>query len=90
MSSSSRPTTPSAPPTCRRPAGAKKDRRPCKSAPVAEVPDARRRRWQRRPGGSRYGNYKHGRYTAEMVATRRWLRETTRMLLGLKEFTGLP
>lgn len=25
-------------------------------------------------------NYKHGRYTAEMVATQHWLRETMRML----------
>src|SRR5712691_5041177 len=30
------------------------------------------------PKGARNGNYKHGRYTAEMIATRRWLRETTR------------
>jgi hypothetical protein len=42
------------------------------------------------PSGTRNGNYKHGRYTAEMVATRRWLRETTRMFRGLKERTGLP
>jgi hypothetical protein len=37
------------------------------------------------PLGSRNGNHKHGRYTAEMVAPRRWLRETTRMLRGLND-----
>jgi hypothetical protein len=35
------------------------------------------------PSGSRNGNYKHGRYTAEMVAARRWLREATRTLREL-------
>jgi hypothetical protein len=49
----------------------------------ASVSDARRRRWQRRAKRQPDGNYKHGRYTAEMVATRRWLRETARMLRGL-------
>jgi hypothetical protein len=32
------------------------------------------------PSGSKNGNYKDGRYTAEVVATRRWLREATRLL----------
>ena len=36
------------------------------------------------PRGSKNGNYKHGRYTAEVAATRRWLREATNMLRGLK------
>jgi hypothetical protein len=27
------------------------------------------------PKGARNGNYKHGRYTAETIASRRWLRE---------------
>jgi hypothetical protein len=40
------------------------------------------------PKGERNGNYKHGRYTAEVAATRRWLRETTRMLRDLNERTG--
>jgi hypothetical protein len=64
---------------------------PCKSAPVSG-----RRRCRMHggadgsgaPSGSRNGNYKHGRYTAEVVAIRRWLRETTRMLRGLKERAG--
>jgi hypothetical protein len=30
------------------------------------------------PKGSRNGNYKHGRYTAEMITSRRWLRQLTR------------
>jgi hypothetical protein len=37
------------------------------------------------PSGSRNGNYKHGRYTADTIATRRWLRETVR---ELRELTG--
>jgi hypothetical protein len=49
------------------------------------VPDARRRRRQRRTSGSRDGNYKHGRYTAEVAATRRWLRETIHMLRDLNK-----
>jgi len=36
------------------------------------------------PEGSKNGNYKHGRYTKEVAATRRWLRETTHMLRDLK------
>lgn len=30
------------------------------------------------PKGARNGNYKHGRYTAETIATRRWLRHRIR------------
>ena len=30
------------------------------------------------PKWTRNGNYKHGRYTAELMDSRRWLRETTR------------
>jgi hypothetical protein len=30
------------------------------------------------PRGPRNGNYKHGRYTADTIATRRWLRERIR------------
>jgi len=37
------------------------------------------------PSGSRNGNYKHGRYTAEVVATRRWLREAAHMLRELNK-----
>jgi hypothetical protein len=30
------------------------------------------------PSGSRNGNYRHGHYTAETMASRRWVREMTR------------
>jgi hypothetical protein len=30
------------------------------------------------PKGPHNGNYKHGRYTAEMIASRRWLRQCIR------------
>jgi hypothetical protein len=40
------------------------------------------------PKGERNGNYKHGRYTAETIATRRWLREAVSMLRVLNERTG--
>jgi hypothetical protein len=35
------------------------------------------------PKGARNGNYKHGRYTADMNATRRWLREQIRDVRAL-------
>jgi hypothetical protein len=58
----------------------------CKSAPVTG-----RRRCRMHggadgsgaPKGERNGNYKHGRYTEEIQATRRWLREATKLLRGL-------
>jgi hypothetical protein len=61
---------------------------PCKSAPVTG-----RRRCRMHggaagsgaPSGSKNGNYKHGRYTAEVAATRSWLREATQMLRGLNK-----
>jgi hypothetical protein len=31
-----------------------------------------------RPKGAQNGNYKHGRYTAEAIASRRWLRQRLR------------
>jgi hypothetical protein len=39
------------------------------------------------PKGSKNGNYKHGRYTEEVQATRRWLREAAQMLRELKKLT---
>jgi hypothetical protein len=30
------------------------------------------------PKGSRNGNYKHGRYTVEAIASRRWVRQCIR------------
>ena len=35
------------------------------------------------PKGPGNGNYKHGRYTAEAIASRRWLRQFTRDLRAL-------
>jgi hypothetical protein len=39
------------------------------------------------PSGSKNGNYKHGRYTKEVAATRSWLRQATQMLRELKKPT---
>ena len=65
---------------------------PCKSAPVTG-----RRRCRMHggadgsgaPEGSKNGNYKHGRYTKEVAATRQWLREATHMLRDLKKRSEL-
>jgi glucans biosynthesis protein len=35
------------------------------------------------PKGARNGNYKHGRYTAEAMVTRRWVREKIREVRAL-------
>jgi hypothetical protein len=35
------------------------------------------------PKGPRNGNYKHGRYTAEAIVSRRWLRDKTREVRAL-------
>jgi hypothetical protein len=35
------------------------------------------------PKGARNGNYKHGRYTAETIAYRRWLRRRIREVRAL-------
>src|SRR5260370_9946783 len=40
------------------------------------------------PRGSKNGNYKHGRYTEEVAATREWLREATHMLRDLRKRPG--
>lgn len=61
---------------------------PCKSAPVSG-----RRRCRMHggaagsgaPKGPKNGNYKHGRYTKEVAAARRWLREATQMLRELNK-----
>src|SRR5919198_213597 len=37
------------------------------------------------PKGSRNGNYKHGRYTAEAIASRRWVRQLIRDVRALTE-----
>jgi hypothetical protein len=64
---------------------------PCKSTPVTG-----RRRCRMHggadgsgaPQGARNGNYKHGRYTKEVAATRQWLREATHMLRDLNKRPG--
>jgi hypothetical protein len=40
------------------------------------------------PKGPKNGNYKHGRYTEEVAATRRWLRDAAQMIRKLKKGTG--
>jgi hypothetical protein len=35
------------------------------------------------PKGAHNGNYKHGRYTAEAIASRRWLRQQIRQVRAL-------
>jgi hypothetical protein len=37
------------------------------------------------PRGTKNGNYKHGRYTDEVAATRCWLREATQMFRKLSK-----
>jgi hypothetical protein len=39
------------------------------------------------PKGPKNGNYKHGRYTKEVAATRQWLREAIDTLRVLKKPT---
>jgi hypothetical protein len=40
------------------------------------------------PGGERNGNFRHGRYTKEVAATRRWIREATNCFAGTGERDG--
>jgi hypothetical protein len=40
------------------------------------------------PTGPKNGNYKHGRYTKEVAATRSWLREATQMLREVNRDLG--
>jgi hypothetical protein len=42
------------------------------------------------PKGPRNGNYRHGRYTAEVIASRRWLRELTRDVRALTKSLRQP
>jgi hypothetical protein len=61
---------------------------PCKSAPVTG-----RRRCRMHggadgsgaPTGERNGNYKHGKYTKHVAATRQWLREMTKLVRDLNK-----
>jgi hypothetical protein len=36
------------------------------------------------PAGARNGNFRHGRYTKEVAATRRWLREAAKLLRKIR------
>jgi hypothetical protein len=64
---------------------------PCKSAPVTG-----RRRCRMHggadgsgaPKGEKNGNYKHGRYTQKVAATRQWLREMTKVVRDLNRGPG--
>jgi|SRR5262245_62013216 len=49
----------------------------------AALPDAWRRSGIGRTKGRRSGNYRHGRHTAEAMASRRWLRQLTREVRAL-------
>ena len=42
------------------------------------------------PKGRRNGNYKHGRYTVEAIASRRWLRQLTRDVRALTKRLRQP
>jgi hypothetical protein len=42
------------------------------------------------PKGARNGNVKHGRYTAETIATRQWLREKIREVRAFDQDTSRP
>jgi hypothetical protein len=42
------------------------------------------------PKGRRNGNYKHGRYTAEAIASRRWVRRLTRDVRALTRSLRQP
>src|SRR5438046_69851 len=56
---------------------------PCKSAPVTGRLRCRMHggaRGSGAPEGARNGNYRHGRYTKDIAATRRWLREARKLL----------
>jgi hypothetical protein len=53
-----------------------------------EVPNAWWADGSGAPPGPKNGNYKHGRYTKEVAATRQWLREATYMLRDLKKRPG--
>jgi hypothetical protein len=54
------------------------------------LPDAwwRTRIW--RTQGATQGNYRHGRYTAEVIASRRWLRQLTRDVRALTKRLRQP
>jgi hypothetical protein len=53
---------------------------PCKSAPVTGRRRCRMHGGAEGSGGARNGNFRHGRYTKEVAATRRWIREAVELL----------
>jgi glucans biosynthesis protein len=62
--------------------------RPCRSAAVAGRRRCRMHGGANGSGGPRRprnGNYRHGRFTVEIIASRRWLREQIREVKALTE-----
>ena len=60
--------------------------RPCRSSAVTGRRRCRMHGGAKGSGGPKgagNGNYRHGRYTAETIASRRWLRETIREVRAL-------
>lgn len=62
---------------------------PCKSprSPVGDGAEctAARTAVARREGATNGNNYKHGRYTAEVVTNRRWLKDAIRLLRTIRQ-----
>jgi hypothetical protein len=58
---------------------------PCKSAPVTGRRRCRMHGGADGSGAIRNGNYKHGRYTEDVAATRFWLRQAAHMLRDLNK-----
>ena len=54
------------------------------------LPNAWWARGSGEPKGPHNGNYKHGRYTAEVIASRRWLRQFTRDVRALTKSLRQP
>ena len=66
---------------------------PCRSPSVAGKGRCRMHGCAKRSGGPKgahNGNYKHGRYTAETIASRRWLRRRIREVRALTRNLGGP
>jgi hypothetical protein len=53
-----------------------------------EMPDARWRAGIKGAQGAHSGNYKHGRYTAEAIASRRWLKDQIPEVRALTQETA--
>jgi hypothetical protein len=67
--------------------GAARSGQPCKSAPVTGRRPCRMHggaAGSGAPTGPRNGNFRHGRYTKEVAATRRWIQQARELLGKLK------